>query len=114
MLPQYPEGIGSRTLVDTQIPSAQVPYIKWCRTIYCQPAASADSQPWVKNTAFHPQLVESTKVKLWGYGGPIVYLLKKNPHISGLMKSKVVLFKGQLYIINMGPKFAASTVPDTK
>lgn len=33
--------------------------------VYTRPSAPADSQPWMENTVFDLQLVESTNVTLW-------------------------------------------------
>lgn len=58
MVPWYPQGIGSRTPRD-----AQVPYIKWPRTMQTAGSAPGDFHLQIENTVLDPQLAESVDAK---------------------------------------------------
>lgn len=59
------------------------------------PLPSVDSQPQIENTVLYPCLVKSEDAN-HGCRGLTVYLLKKDPHISGPAQFEPVFFKGQL------------------
>lgn len=71
----------------TKYTDAQVPNVKWHRTV--QPLASTDSQPQLVKSA------DTTPTWTWRANS---CSLKKYPHINGHMQFKLELLNSQLYL----------------
>lgn len=114
VIPEYPREIGVRTPPPMpKSADAQVPYIKWCRTMHAVGPLNHGFPTADQKTLFNAWLVESLIPNLRIQRAIYTYI-EKTLRLTGPMQFKAMLFKGQLCSVIHESTVLGARLPESK